>query len=68
MVILSSCAAHSGEANNGDMVAVWLDDRDETTLKYFYQEGNRVACSLPTRPWLPFISTIPYLRVMEAQW
>jgi repressor LexA len=27
-------------ANNGDMVAVWLDDRSETTLKYFYKEKD----------------------------
>jgi repressor LexA len=30
------------EANNGEMVAVWLTDRDETTLKYFYKEGSRL--------------------------
>ncbi len=29
------------EALNGEMVAVWLDDRDETTLKYFYKETYR---------------------------
>lgn len=29
-------------ANNGEMVAVWLDDRDETTLKRFYNEGERI--------------------------
>ena len=29
-------------ANNGDMVAVWLKDREETTLKYFFREGNMV--------------------------
>ncbi len=29
-------------ANNGEMVAVWLTDRDETTLKRFYREGDRV--------------------------
>ncbi len=29
-------------ANNGDMVAVWLTDRDETTLKRFYNEGDRI--------------------------
>ena len=27
-------------ANNGDMVAVWLDDRNETTLKYFFKEKD----------------------------
>ena len=29
-------------ANNGDMVAAWLLDREETTLKYFFLEGNQV--------------------------
>lgn len=29
-------------ARNGEMVAVWLRDRQEVTLKRFYQEGKRV--------------------------
>jgi repressor LexA len=29
-------------ADNGDMVAVWLKDRQETTLKKIYFEGDRV--------------------------
>lgn len=29
-------------ANNGDMVAAWLKNREETTLKYFFREGNNV--------------------------
>jgi repressor LexA len=33
---------HSISALNGEMVAVWLTDRDETTLKRFYNEGKRV--------------------------
>jgi repressor LexA len=28
------------EAKNGDMVAVWLPDKNETTLKYFYKERD----------------------------
>lgn len=36
-------------ANNGDMVAVWLEDNDETTLKYFYKEGERVRLQ-PANP------------------
>lgn len=31
----------TGEASNGEMVAVWLPARDETTLKYFYKEKER---------------------------
>lgn len=29
-------------ANNGDMVAAWLDETEETTLKRFYMEGDMV--------------------------
>jgi repressor LexA len=29
------------QASNGDMVAVWLPAKDETTLKYFYKEKER---------------------------
>jgi len=36
-------------AKNGEMVAVWLKDRDETTLKYFYQENGRVRLQ-PANP------------------
>ncbi len=28
------------QANNGEMVAIWLPDREETTLKYFFKEGE----------------------------
>jgi repressor LexA len=28
------------EAKNGDMVAIWLPDRNETTLKYFFKERD----------------------------
>lgn len=39
----------SQEARNGEMVAVWLDGRDETTLKYFYKENGRVRLQ-PANP------------------
>ncbi len=29
------------EARNGEMVAVWLSDRNETTLKFFFKEKER---------------------------
>ena len=32
----------TNSANDGDMVAVWLKDRQETTLKKFYVDGDRV--------------------------
>ncbi len=34
---------------NGEMVAVWLKDREETTLKHIYREGNRVRLQ-PANP------------------
>jgi repressor LexA len=37
------------EARNGEMVAVWLNDKDETTLKYFYLENGRVRLQ-PANP------------------
>jgi repressor LexA len=36
-------------ADNGDMVAVWLKDKGETTLKRFYHEGRRVRLQ-PANP------------------
>ncbi len=36
-------------ANIGEMVAIWLSDRDETTLKYFYKQNNRIRLQ-PANP------------------
>ena len=41
-------------ARNGEMVAVWLTDRNETTLKYFYQENGRVRLQ-PANPTMQAI-------------
>jgi repressor LexA len=40
---------HQQEASNGEMVAVRLKDRDETTLKRFYRERGRVRLQ-PANP------------------
>ncbi len=40
---------HQAVAENGDMVAVWLRDREETTLKKFYHEGDRIRLQ-PANP------------------
>lgn len=47
---------HSIEARNGDLVAVWLKDEKETTLKRFYCEGNRVRLQ-PANPYMDPIYT-----------
>lgn len=39
----------ASDARNGEMVVVWLRNRDETTLKYFYREGSRVRLQ-PANP------------------
>ncbi|MGB7339198.1 MAG: transcriptional repressor LexA [Phototrophicaceae bacterium] len=40
---------HTQTAKNGDMVAVWLPEKGETTLKYFYKEGARIRLK-PAHP------------------
>ena len=37
------------QVENGEMVAVWLSDRNETTLKYFYKEGGHIRLQ-PANP------------------
>ena len=49
---------HQREAANGDLVAVWLKDRRETTLKRFYLEGNRVRLQ-PANPTMEPIYVHP---------
>jgi len=39
----------ANEARNGELVAIWLRDRDETTLKYFFLENERVRLQ-PANP------------------
>jgi len=41
--------SRAGEWRNGDMVAIWLRDREETTLKHIYREGSRVRLQ-PANP------------------
>ena len=55
----------SQEANNGEMVAVWLDDNDETTLKYFYKEKGRIRLQ-PANPTMGpiYINEERHLRIM----
>lgn len=52
-------------ANNGEMVAVWLDDRDETTLKYFYKEADGIRLQ-PANPNMGpiYIQNPKSLRIM----
>lgn len=55
----------TSEANNGDMVAVWLSENEETTLKYFYNEGERVRLQ-PANPTMGpiYINDPRQVRIM----
>jgi repressor LexA len=55
----------SADANNGEMVAVWLDDENATTLKYFFREKDRIRLQ-PANPTMkPILVKNPAsLRVM----
>jgi len=47
------------------MVAVWLKDRDETTLKYFYNEQKRVRLQPANRTMQPIYIDDP--SIVEIQ-
>ncbi|MBN1483337.1 MAG: transcriptional repressor LexA [Chloroflexia bacterium] len=53
---------HQSTAKNGDMVAVWLQERQEVTLKRFYQEGQQVRL----QPENPSMEPI-YVPAREVQ-
>lgn len=56
---------HAVDAINGDMVAVWLDDENSTTLKYFYRENNRVRLQPANPSMKPILIDNPSsLRIM----
>ena len=38
---------HQERAENGEMVAAWIDNQNETTLKHFYLEGDQVRLRRP---------------------
>lgn len=42
---------HQKEAENGELVAVWLRDREETTLKQFYRENGQIRLQ-PANPYM----------------
>jgi repressor LexA len=48
--VIMKPVGNNAEVRNGEMVAVWLPTRDETTLKYFYKEkdGYRLQPANPT--------------------
>lgn len=53
------------QAHNGEMVAIWLRDRDETTLKYFFLENGHVRLQPANPSMKPIIIDDP--NVVEVQ-
>jgi len=53
------------QAKNGEMVAVWLDDKDQTTLKYFYKEASGIRLQ-PANPNMDpiYVENPASLRIM----
>ncbi len=53
------------EALNGEMVAVWMDDSNETTLKYYYKESDHIRLQ-PANPTMEpiYIDPSRHLRIM----
>jgi repressor LexA len=44
----------ANEAHNGEMVAIWINDDNETTLKYFFRENGKVRLQ-PANPTMEAI-------------
>jgi repressor LexA len=58
---------HITQAENGEMVAVWLSDRDETTLKYFFAEDGRIRLQ-PANPLMkPIIIEDPATVTVQGK-
>ena len=57
---------HQQTARNGDMVAVRLLDRDETTLKHFFRENGHVRLQ-PANPTLAPMYIHPSLVQVQGQ-
>ena len=53
------------QAENGEMVAVWMDDKDQTTLKYFYKESSGIRLQ-PANPNMEpiYVENPASLRIM----
>jgi repressor LexA len=55
---------HAETANNGDMVAAWLEDEEETTLKRFYNEGDRIRLQPENRSMKPIYVIPENVKIM----
>ena len=51
-------------ANNGDMIAAWLEDEEETTLKRFYNEGERIRLQPENKTMEPIYVNSENVKIM----
>ena len=52
------------EVRNGELVAIWLEDQEETTLKYFFLENGKVRLQPANPEMKPIIIDDPsHVRV-----
>lgn len=49
----------AAEAHNGEMVAVWINNDNETTLKYFYRENGQIRLQPANPAYQPIIIKNP---------
>jgi len=54
---------HVGYVENGDMVAVWLKEEQEVTLKRFFAESNRIRLEPANRQMKPIYTTLDNVEV-----
>jgi repressor LexA len=56
---------HQQTADDGDMVAAWIEGDEETTLKYFYHEGKNVRLqpANPNPEYQPIIRPANRVRI-----
>jgi len=54
---------HQDTANDGDMVAAWIEGDEETTLKYFFKQGREIRLQPANPDYRPIIKPADKIRI-----
>lgn len=54
---------HQETANNGDMVAAWIEGDEETTLKFLYKDGSNVRLEPANPRYDPIVRAAQQVRI-----
>ena len=54
---------HQETANDGDMIAAWIEGDDETTLKYLYREGREIRLQPANPAYAPIMRPPNKVRI-----